>query len=102
MNAYLPWFSPEAAPSEVWVIARLPVAKSEDVCKCLSCPYADCRDCIGKRKDSFKESHRPPIYDEAVIRRLYLEGKNSREISETVGCAERTARRYIKKIVKSA
>lgn len=102
MNAYLPWFSPEAAPSEVWVLARLPVAKSEDVCKCLSCPYADCRDCIGKHKDSFKEPHRPPSYDLTIIRRLVRSGGGYEKIMRETGCSESTARRYVKKYVTSA
>ena len=102
MNGYLPWFSPEAAPSEVWVIARLPVAKSEEVCKCLSCPFAECRNCIGKRKDDFKAPHRPPVYDVTIIRQLVNSGADSKTISKEVGCSDRTARRYIRKYVVSA
>lgn len=102
LSGRAPWFSLEASADEITVIAHLPIPSEKEVCKCLSCPYADCRNCIGKRKDSFKPPHRPPIYDETIIRRLIDEGKTSREISVTVGCAERTAKRYIRKFVKSA
>lgn len=98
----LPWMSIDASGNEMVIAAHLPFPTLSEVEKCMNCPFDECRDCIRKHKDSFKEPHRPPLYDVTFIRRLVDEGKSSREISETVGCAERTARRYIRRFTASA
>ena len=98
----MPWMSIDASGDELVVAAHLPYPTISEVEKCMNCPYAECRDCIRKRKDSFKPPHRPPVYDITVIQNLVRAGRTSKEISKEVGCAERTARRYIRKFVTSA
>ena len=102
LHGAAPWFSIEAAPDEMVLVAHLPYPSENDVSKCMNCPYAECRDCIGKNKSYFKESHRPPVYDTATIRRLVYGGSGYESIMRELGCSESTARRYVKKFIKSA
>lgn len=102
IHGQAPWMTIEASADEIVLTAHLPYPTREEVCKCMSCPFSSCRDCIGKRKDEFREPHRPPVYDVTIIRRMVDEGRSSGEISSRVGCTERTARRYIRKFVRSA
>lgn len=102
LSGRAPWFSIEAGADEITVVAHLPFPTESEVCKCMKCPYAECRDCMGKRKDNFKEPHRPPIYDLTIIRRLVRSGWGYEKIMRETGCSESTARRYVKKYVTSA
>ena len=97
-----PWFSVEAAPNELVIVAHLPYPTREEVEKCQNCPFDRCRDCIGKRKDTFKEPHRPPVYDVTIIRQLVSSGVGYEKIMDETGCSESTARRYVRKFVRSA
>lgn len=104
MNAYLPWLGPEAAPSEIWIVANLPVASRDDVDRCMHCSFPDCRNCMGAKgqRREHDSAGRPPVCDIEHIRRMVNAGKSNREICEELGCSKSTASRYRRKIVISA
>ena len=104
MNGRLPWFSLEASADEIWLIACLPVANSEDVRRCMDCPYDECRNCMGPASQRREHASvgRPTICDVEAIRRMVNEGMSNKEICEKLGCSRRTADRYIRRFAISA
>ena len=98
----IPWKALDARAEEMVVVANFPMPSRDEVEKCMHCPFEHCRDCIGKRKTEFKEPHRPPLYDVQVIQQLVMSGAGWRDVARETGCSENTARRYVKKFVRSA
>ena len=98
-----PWFSLEASADEIVIIAHLPIPTENEVCRCMNCPYSECKNCMGsgKEKLSGNTNGRPNVYDVNTITSLVKSGRSSREISRAVGCTERTARLYISKFKKA-
>ena len=99
-----PWFSMEAAPSELVIVAHLPYPKAQDVETCLHCPFSECRNCMGAKqeRETGNPSGRPTMFDIEQIRRLIDDGKTNIEICKALGCTMRTAQRYKRKFAVSA
>ena len=104
MNGIRPWFSIDAGADEIVLVAHLPIPEAEDVDRCMNCPYAECRNCMGSREKrrKYDSCGRPRICDIERIRRMVESGRTNREICESIGCSKSTVNRYKRMLVTSA
>lgn len=85
-SAVLPWNSIFAEKTDEYT--HITVAKQSEIERCLSCPYAQCVDCVCKKESAGKVGRPHTDYEE--IRRFAARGFSNLQISTILGVSERT------------